>query len=135
MDVQEMASHYIAAMLWSTNDESTPEGGEPMDRNYDESDLADEFRAQCEADCEAFAERAAEYLTESNLTRGLRGHSIEAMAGHDFWLTRVGHGAGFWDGDWQSDAQSGLDGPLTTIAESFGTVNPYVGDDGKIYGD
>ncbi len=21
-------------------------------------------------------------------------------AGHDFWLTRQGHGAGFWDGDW-----------------------------------
>jgi|TARA_R110000744_G_scaffold366338_1_gene475354 hypothetical protein len=20
--------------------------------------------------------------------------------GHDFWLTRNGHGAGFWDGDW-----------------------------------
>lgn len=22
---------------------------------------------------------------------------IESYAGHDFWLTRVGHGAGFWD--------------------------------------
>lgn len=21
--------------------------------------------------------------------------------GHDFWLTRNGHGAGFWDGDWK----------------------------------
>ena len=23
-----------------------------------------------------------------------------ARAGTDFWLTRNGHGAGFWDGDW-----------------------------------
>ena len=23
--------------------------------------------------------------------------------GHDFWLTRNGHGAGFWDGDWDED--------------------------------
>lgn len=23
------------------------------------------------------------------------------MAGHDLWLTRNGHGAGFWDGDWR----------------------------------
>lgn len=23
----------------------------------------------------------------------------EEQAGHDFWLTRCGHGAGFWDGD------------------------------------
>lgn len=23
-----------------------------------------------------------------------------AQAGHDFWLTSQGHGAGFWDGGW-----------------------------------
>ena len=27
-------------------------------------------------------------------------HDME-RAGHDFWLTRNGHGAGFWDGDWE----------------------------------
>jgi len=32
--------------------------------------------------------------------RGSSEYPIEAQAGHDFWLTRNGHGAGFWDGDW-----------------------------------
>ncbi len=38
----------------------------------------------------------------------------EAQAGHDFWLTRNGHGAGFWDrGRKDGDA-------LTKIAKSYG---------------
>lgn len=28
---------------------------------------------------------------------------------HDFWLTRNGHGAGFWDGDWPSALGEMLD--------------------------
>ena len=41
----------------------------------------------------------------------------ESQAGHDFWLTRNGHGAGFWDrGRKDGDA-------LTEIAKSFGGVD------------
>jgi hypothetical protein len=28
----------------------------------------------------------------------------QARAGHDLWLTRNHHGAGFWDGDWPDEA-------------------------------
>lgn len=50
--------------------------------------------------------------------------------GHDFWLTRQGHGAGFWDspelyGKHLSDA-------LTKIAEDFGPVYTYESDDHQI---
>lgn len=48
--------------------------------------------------------------------------------GYDFYLTRCGHGAGFWDrglgelGDW-----------LTGMANPFGDASVYVGDDGSLY--
>jgi hypothetical protein len=48
--------------------------------------------------------------------------------GHDLWLTRNGHGAGFWDrglGD--------VGDKLTAIAKRMGSKSLYVGDDGKIY--
>jgi hypothetical protein len=51
------------------------------------------------------------------------------MAGHDFWLTRNGHGAGFWDGDWPEPLAT----VLTDAAHAFGELSPYVGDDGLIY--
>jgi len=50
-------------------------------------------------------------------------------AGHDFWLTRCGHGAGYWDGDWEHEAGE----RLTTAAKAYGEVNFYVGDNGLIY--
>ena len=50
--------------------------------------------------------------------------------GHDLWLTRNGHGAGFWDGDYADDVGEAL----TKISEAMGEIDLYVGDDGKIYG-
>lgn len=52
-----------------------------------------------------------------------------AMAGHDLWLTRCGHGAGFWDGDWPEPQAT----QLTELAEALGNVDLYLGDDGKVY--
>ncbi len=41
------------------------------------------------------------------------------QAGHDFWLNRNGHGAGFWDGDWPEPAATTLD----AASKAFGEVN------------
>ena len=108
---------YLECALWSTTDESTPTGGEPMDANYDLEDISPECLAQAQADCAAFQAQAGDMIADD-----LGG------AGHDFWLTRNGHGAGFWDGDWGAHGDA-----LTALAESFGTVDLYVGDDNRIY--
>ena len=50
-DIDDMLAGYIEAALFSTNDESTPEGGEPLDNNYNESDLTPECRAGMREDC------------------------------------------------------------------------------------
>lgn len=54
-----------------------------------------------------------------------------SAAGHDFWLTAVGHGAGFWDGDWPHHGDR-----LTALVEETvrrGSLDVYRGDDGKVY--
>ena len=50
------------------------------------------------------------------------------MKPDDFWLTRNGHGAGFWDRGLGSVGDE-----LTKNAKPFGSVDAYVGDDGKVY--
>lgn len=133
-DLEEVLEHYVIAMLWSTSDESDESGGVPMDQNYSIADLAPSFLEECRADCKAFLEgAAAPLLIESNYI-GRASCGIAQQIGHDLWLTRVGHGCGFWDGDWKSDSHSGLDGPLTKAAKALGDLDPYVGDDGMIYG-
>tara|TARA_R110000803_G_scaffold162836_1_gene226526 strand:- start:86 stop:430 length:345 start_codon:yes stop_codon:yes gene_type:complete len=51
----------------------------------------------------------------------LFGIAPTAQAGHDFWLTRNGHGTGFWDrvdvyGDYRAEQ-------LSVNAEAFGVVD------------
>ena len=111
---------YIEAALWSSNDESTPSGGEPLDANYDIEDFSEEALDRVQKDCQAFQERAFNELDESELPPDYQGHN--------FWLTRNGHGTGFWDRGLEE-----LGDKLTEQSESFGECWIYVGDDGLIY--
>ena len=46
-------------------------------------------------------------------------------AAHDFILTRNGHGAGFWDGDWSKPIAT----KLTELCKKFGEINIYLSDE------
>lgn len=115
---------YIECALWSSNDNSDPEtGGNPLDDNYGPEDIAPETLAKMAADCADFQKGNANHLSAA-----AESGEDDERAGHDFWLTRHGHGAGFWDrglgkiGDY-----------LTSAAKVYGSVDLYVGDDGRIY--
>lgn len=107
---------YLECALWSSLiDAETEEYG---DTNHLIEDLAPEALAQAVADCAKFQADNFEDI-----------YRLEKEAGHDFWLTRNCHGAGFWDGDWPEDVGK----RLTNAAHAFGELSPYVGDDGKVY--
>ena len=109
---------YITAALWSSTTHNAAGDDVPLDQDYDESDLSDATRAAMESDCAAFYETHKDAIGDN-----------AAGAGHDLWLTRCGHGAGFWDGDWpEPDATT-----LSDAAEKLGDVFLYVGDDGEIH--
>ena len=118
---------YVTTALWSSNDESTPEGGEPMDSNYGPEDISPETLATMRADCDAFYAANSEALNCEGVTYG-PDFDQDGRAGHDFWLTRNGHGAGFWDGDWPEPQAT----VLTDAASAFGDFDLYVDDNGMI---
>ena len=109
---------YVETALWSSTDNSDETGGEPLDKNYDINDIDPESLKKMEQDCKAFQEKAGDLISGQ-----------EDQAGHDFWLTRNGHGAGFWDGDWPEPAAT----KLTNLSKEFGECDLYLGDDDQIY--
>lgn len=109
---------YIECLLWASTDDETP-----LDENHSIGDIAPEALEQIKKDCYKFV---TENLALLDSTPEAYSYS---SAGHDFWLTRCGHGAGFWDGD----IPENLGGPLTESSEAFGNLDPYIGDDNKIY--
>ena len=78
-------SSYLECAAWS----STDENGEPLD-SYQFSDKAEN---RLKADLDKFCEEMTQELDEEY---DGAGGTPEQFA-HDFWLTRNGHGAGFWD--------------------------------------
>lgn len=87
------------------------------DLGFSVEDIDADTLAKMVADCTKFQ-------AENDLSEG-----TDKRAGHDFWLTRNGHGAGFWDGDWPDTGDT-----LTEACKAYGEVYLYVGDDGRIYG-
>lgn len=67
-------------------------------------------------------------LDNENLLAELREKLEDSDIGHNFWLTRNGHGAGFWD---KGLGQLGDD--VSKICRKFGEKYIYKGDDEKIY--
>lgn len=110
--------------MWS----STDDNGDPLEDNYDWADLSDVALSQIIKDCADFQDKARDLICDENLLRKPDDDTYGTF-GHDFWLTRNGHGAGFWDGDYAEPAAE----QLTKLSESYGECSLYVGDDGRLY--
>jgi hypothetical protein len=106
------AQQYLETALWS----STDEDGRPLDEQFDVSDFAPEAIRQAEKDC-------LDFLSTNDV-----GDLDEGDVGHNFWLTRNRHGAGFWD-----RGLGALGDRLTKAAHAYGECDIYLGDDGKLH--
>ena len=119
---------YMECALWSSHT-VLPDSNEEvnLDDNHDITDIAPATRETMIADCKAFQTENSEYLIAAIEKEDVCPSVIQRRAGHDFWLTRNHHGAGFWDGDWHN-------GDISTEAcRKYGEVDLYIGDDGLIY--
>lgn len=91
------------------------------------AELAPEALARMVRDCERFQRENAAALS---LAEELDSDCNAEEAGIDFWMTRNGHGVGFWDkSEWPSPAGEQLD----QAAKVYGNCDLYRGDDGRIY--
>lgn len=95
VDREAFTDAYIECALWSSNDDRIdPQGrGAPLDATYDVTDIEPATTAKLESDCDDFIDANERDLVKYQIVTGRNS----ADAGHDFWLTRNGHGAGFWD--------------------------------------
>jgi hypothetical protein len=122
---------YLETALWSSTDESTEAGGEPLDRNYIVEDMPNDVRTRLRVECVDFITANAADLEHWTDEWGIREGA--ELAGHDFWLTRNGHGAGFWDRFSPGTPSYDAGKRLSEASEVYGRINLYVGDDGQVW--
>lgn len=109
---------YLSAALWTTPSEHEGCDCDALDECFGIEDISSGTMRVMYEDCVDFI------LANRDDLKGLE----PAQAGHDFWLTRNGHGAGYWD---RGLGESG--DRLTAVSKVYGGVDLYVGDDGLIY--
>jgi hypothetical protein len=104
----------IEAHLWADCFVDDPETGEltaePMD--HAANLLTEKAARAIRSDCADF------WVANVRMIR-----DRPEQAGHDFALTRNGHGAGFWDGDWPEHGDM-----LTEASKPFGTRSLWFND-------
>lgn len=102
----EILKSYLECALWTDEKDS-----------FTIYDVGASTVTQAKEDIAKFCSAAGDLLNEWT----------DEEIGHDFWLTRNGHGAGFWDrGKESGDA-------LTTICKTFKGLDVWEAEIGVIY--
>jgi hypothetical protein len=112
LDVNEVLPSYLETALWA---EESDENGLKEKTIFDVDEKSKEIARQ---DIIDFIKTAKEQAPDE-----LNSYDANAL-GHNLWLSRNGHGVGFFD-DWNDTLQN--------IARNMKEKNIYVGNDGFVY--
>ena len=97
---------------------------DPIDKHFSIYDCTDELVKTSTEDCMLFIDRMEkECLWDKALE-----YCDEDRIAHDFWLTRNGHGCGFWDGDYGDIG----DEITELVRREFNEVNLCVTEEGEV---
>lgn len=112
-DVDEFTRGYLECAEWcGLLDGDDIEGGRAAFDAYDDVPRwGDKALATAREDCADFQQANAADLANVDASQ----------AGHDFYLTRNRHGAGFWDGDYPED----IGRRLTDAAHVYGSADVW----------
>ena len=115
-NIQKIIDSYLECALW-TNEEELKEQDSDTDlniNNFEEDSLIKTY-----LDIKKFLKIvgfAVDNIDETDI-------------GHDLWLTRNGHGAGFFDRGYEEERED----VLVKAARSLGSVNILINDEGKLF--
>lgn len=117
IDLNDAEAGMLTSALWTlSDDDGNPVGDDLTVDNFDPA-----TRAELRGDLAVFLLTNVEDLEDS----GLSANQI----GHNFWLTRNGHGTGFWD---RGIGEAGV--RLSEACKAFRDYYLDLDSDGLVYG-
>lgn len=141
--MSEQLNHAVTACLSTALWSSVDDNDVPLNQNYEIKDIASDSYHEVLRECNVMLTVAmlvwrltdldgVDKTEGSDVAEALRDYFtheyVAGQIGHDFWLTRNGHGTGFWD-----RGLGNVGDALTEVAESFCEVSLIVGDDSLLH--
>ena len=102
-EVGHMVAAYLEAAVWADK---------PDDEDWSDANWSTQAIDLAYFDCCAFLHLARSHINDWTMEQ----------LGHDFYLTRNGHGAGFWDRDFGTKESRDT---MTDLSKIFGEACPY----------
>lgn len=126
-DITAATHGYVTCALW-TEAVNSYDGDDTsfLSAGYGEDSLYPDALTMMREDVVSFVSTGHEQH-DADVYRFVQEYGAEQV-GHDLWLTRNGHGTGFWD---RGAGETGE--RLTEMAHPMGESSLYLGDDGMIY--
>lgn len=116
----KLLNSYIATALWSSPDIEESEH-EFLDCSKSIDDVEDKT-------LEFLNKELVEFINKYyHLVRKTDVDTTKETFAHMFWLTRNGHGSGFWDGSYKNGDE------LSDACDNYPAISLLINDDGKVY--
>jgi hypothetical protein len=122
--LDEFTQGYIKSMFWADVNEDSLGGEGTENINWDDigfENLDHHSLLKIIEDCKKFQKKAG--------AEAIEAYGAE-QAGHDFYMTRNGHGVGFWEED---HATPEICQALDKLAKATGQTWVYIGDDEQVH--
>lgn len=140
-DFEQFMHGYFESALWTSSieeefaerhNEKTGEDWAPdqslLDFGFTVDDIDESSKFEATQECRNFVNDNA-----ADLNQFVNDYDW-GQAGHDFWLTRNGHGAGFWDRGGSANLQwEEIVKRLSEAAKIYGESYAYIGSGDKVY--
>lgn len=111
-NTKKMVNDYLEAAIFADSPED-------YNSRFSVKQFDKASRKSAEQDIKKFIQKGKKVLEFALANSDLPGNDFWGHVAHDFWLTRQGHGAGFWDDPQYYGGQKTAD-KLSDIATSFG---------------
>lgn len=128
-DFPQFFNAYLGSALClstiSEGDEENPgeREGDPFDTHFSLEDFTKGTLETLRAHAYSFWSRMWFYIDCDEQAKD----ATPEQAGHDFWLTQNGHGAGFWDGDWPKYGDT-----FTKLAKCYPEINLFITEENQV---
>jgi hypothetical protein len=122
-EVREFVAAYLDVALWSScigSGHADPEDLSLQAAGYEIDDIEPVSKRRMIRDCLNFIANNSLWLAKAGTPE---------QNGHDYWLTRERHGAGFWDRGYPAAVGKAL----TDAAHADGSQDLYLGDDDRVH--
>ena len=122
--IDEFFKGYLSALVWSENTGDMHEGEHAkynITDEHDHSDMTLDAISESFEDCNDFVSHNIAMLEERAVATDW------SSMGHDFALTRNGHGAGFWDRGLRFDHE------LSEECKPYGSAHLMMDEDGLLF--